>query len=380
MKIVMFTTAEICSKELTGGQKRFKELYIFLKSKHDVILYSSDDSSNMDQSSKHVQFKKVKATKNAFVSTNVLFYQENKETIKGIKAQKYDRLIVFDVTTAWLLCKAGIRDFDLLLRQDLIEYKNLSLKAAKTGKIKRALYLSLMWLSESKCVRYARKIVVQCKYDGDRLINRHPCIKKNLMKKLSIQINNVNPSWIIENALQSDSLLQINSDTFQIAFIGNVDDYRKGFDLLEKYLLSHSAANDICAVVIGGGKKLAEFKKKFENNPGIIFTGHVNNPMMYIKGCNLLTVPSRADSCPNTVVEALYSEVPVIGSDAGGIPELIQDPQAIFELNPESLSNKIDELRTDNELYMRLKKNQLKRKEELTFDWAERIAEILEIK
>lgn len=380
MRIAMFTTAKIYADQLTGGQKRFKELYTYLSKQYEVVLYSSDEHVVSDKVYRHIALKPVKQNKLAFTSTNVAFYKENKELIKSINDEEYDKIIVFDVTTAWLLWKAGIKRFELLLRQDIIEYKNISLIASGANFLKRAVYLCLMWISESRCIRSARTIVVQCNYDGNRLLNRHRLIRKSIANKLKVQINNVNPSWIIENANQvSNELEQRESGRFKIAYIGNVDDHRKGFDLLEQYLNNHITDKNVGAIVIGGGKKLTDYKKKYERNAGIIFTGHVNNPIKYLINCNLLVVPSRADSCPNTIIEALYSEVPVIGSNAGGIPELINDLQAVFELNAESLSDRIDELRKNRDLYLRIRANQLRRKEELTFDWAECIAEILEI-
>ena len=39
----------------------------------------------------------------------------------------------------------------------------------------------------------------------------------------------------------------------------------------------------------------------------------------------MVVVPSRMESLPTTVKEAFYLNVPVIGTDVGGIPELIKN-------------------------------------------------------
>ena len=96
-----------------------------------------------------------------------------------------------------------------------------------------------------------------------------------------------------------------------------------------------------------------------------------------MKNCDLLTVPSLADSCPNTVMEALYLGIPVIGSRAGGIPEILLDEEALFPTDWEQLAGKIETCYRDKAFLTRLREKQAERKKELSFDWAERIFELI---
>ena len=60
--------------------------------------------------------------------------------------------------------------------------------------------------------------------------------------------------------------------------------------------------------------------------------------------CDVFICPSRADNLPNTVLESLSCGVPVIGSDVGGIPDMINESfnGLIFKSNdPQSCSLKI---------------------------------------
>jgi teichuronic acid biosynthesis glycosyltransferase TuaC len=50
----------------------------------------------------------------------------------------------------------------------------------------------------------------------------------------------------------------------------------------------------------------------------------------WLGACDLLCLPSCSEGCPNVVVEALSSGRPVIGTQVGGIPELVDDRSGIL--------------------------------------------------
>ena len=193
-------------------------------------------------------------------------------------------------------------------------------------------------------------------------------------------INNVNPSWIISNSEQESELpttVPIKSSRFRICFIGGFDDSIKGQDLfLETASELLIQRMDIEFVLIGGGFKLEEYKQMYTHE-NIFFTGRLKNPIKVLKTSDLLVVPSWSDSCPNTVLEALYNEIAVIGSKAGGIPEILIDKDSLFDLNKVSLKESILRFVEDNHALKLLRDRQLKRKKELTFDWAQLMAELV---
>ena len=66
----------------------------------------------------------------------------------------------------------------------------------------------------------------------------------------------------------------------------------------------------------------------------------------------MVVVPSRMESLPTTVKEAFYLNVPVIGTDVGGIPELIKNNETgiiIQPENPSKLAQAVNELLSDKE-------------------------------
>ena len=74
--------------------------------------------------------------------------------------------------------------------------------------------------------------------------------------------------------------------------------------------------------------------------------------MKIIKSSSIVVVPSRMESLPTTVKEAFYLNVPVIGTNVGGIPELIKNNETgiiVPPENPSKLAQAINELLYDQE-------------------------------
>ena len=69
----------------------------------------------------------------------------------------------------------------------------------------------------------------------------------------------------------------------------------------------------------------------------------------------------------------------VIGSNVGGIPEILNNGDALYEMTEKSLYSKLEQLITNNEVLLRLAEQQKGRTDELTFNWAEQISCMLRI-
>ena len=113
----------------------------------------------------------------------------------------------------------------------------------------------------------------------------------------------------------------------QIAYVGR-DSHEKGIDIL----------------------KAAE--SKINGNVVYCTDRSWDEAMKIIKSSSIVVVPSRMESLPTTVKEAFYLNVPVIGTDVGGIPELIKNNETgiiVPPENPSKLAQAINELLSDKE-------------------------------
>ena len=373
-KTLFYTTGDLATKRLTGGIKRFMELvrYGFATNK-DVMLCSQTDVPKLQELGvkNHILMNKSKGGLiDKFLFPEISLLIANYRIVKQLKKQNFDNVVVFDVPPTIGLILMGFNNVTLMLRKDMIGYE--SVNTPHKG-IKYYAKISVQWLCEAISLLKSKRIVTQCYYDRDQLVARHPFLKKCICKKTKIQINNVNPSW----ARKTEAVSSVDS-IFRVCFIGDFSSIRKGHDLLlesAKFLLEEGCNMEF--IVIGDGIQLDYYKNKYQNNR-IRFTGRLKNATEELIKSTLLVVPSRADSCPNTVLEALYSGIPVIGSNAGGIPEILKNVDSLFELTVEGLSNKLRELYFNSDKLASLLEAENLRCKELEFNWAEKIFEIIE--
>jgi len=377
-RILMYTNDRIYTTErMTGGIKRFKMLYDgLIELGYNVTLYCGESERDLKKYNANAHSINREIKKSRFFPS-IEIYFKNKKIIKKLKKDNYDEVIVFDVPTAIGLCFNHLKNINLFMRQDLIEYRKIKLNENKKNKIYSFFYIKFMSLCENICCRQSKTIILQCDYDLKNLLARHKLISNSIKKKAFIQINNVNAPWIVENSkIRIEN--EIKRNKFNICFIGDFSSNRKGHDiflLAIEQLLKNSY--NVNAYLIGDGKQLDEIKKKYKEYNNIFFLGRLKNPIQIIKQSNLVVVPSRADSCPNTVLESLYNNTLVIGSNAGGIPEILNNNDMLFDLNEESLYKKICELYNDKKYYDKLLKKQEKRKQELNFFWVKKIVDLL---
>ena len=121
----------------------------------------------------------------------------------------------------------------------------------------------------------------------------------------------------------------------QIAYVGR-DSHEKGIDILKE--------------------------AELEINGNVVYCTDRSweDAMRIIKSSSIVVVPSRMESLPTTVKEAFYLNIPVIGTNVGGIPELIKNNETgiiVPPENPSKLAQAINELLSDTEKSEKLATN-----------------------
>lgn len=360
----------------TGGSKRFLELLLgMLHHGNTVHLFCS--SFNAISPQPHLVFHTIYDFKIKYLPKAASLFLRNYKNIKKvIQGIDYDAFIVMDVPYAVQLSLLKIPKVVFMVRRDFIGCQKMSIEGSSYFIQKFKIGMA-MW-AEKKAIMTSKKILVQSKHDLDLLIQRHPFCKTELIHKSAIIPNNINPSWVTNHhidAVQKTTPKRTDTELI-LCFIGHITKL-KGLEVLlstVKILTKQNYA--IRLNVVGDGEQLHYLKNKYGNQANIAFWGFRNDAIHILKESDLLVVPSFYDSFPNTIMEALYMDVPVIGSKRGGIPEMLEYEELVFEPNVEALTNKIQEI-MDKKLLEEYKKLCRERKQHFTFDWVKEIEECL---
>jgi len=102
-------------------------------------------------------------------------------------------------------------------------------------------------------------------------------------------------------------------------------------------LLKENNANFKCFFLGDGAfyKKIVSYSEKLNLDGNVIFTGYRKDVLQFLQCSDMLVQPSIAyENSPYSVLEAMACALPVVGTNVGGIPELIEDGRTGFIIPP----------------------------------------------
>lgn len=82
---------------------------------------------------------------------------------------------------------------------------------------------------------------------------------------------------------------------------------------------------DVVFVFLGEGPDENELKKQAQDLGNVFFVGYQSNVGSWLAAMDVFVFPSLHEGLGSTVLDAMQFGVPVIGADAGGIPDMIED-------------------------------------------------------
>jgi glycosyltransferase involved in cell wall biosynthesis len=152
--------------------------------------------------------------------------------------------------------------------------------------------------------------------------------KAVLDKMLSLQPISQYPRAHIPNARRypAPQTSYRQSDKFRFVYVGRLTE-AKGVNVLLEALEPLVPDYDFTLKMVGTGPEAETLRERYAGQNWISFTGHVPADQVpeIMADSDLLFVPSIwLENSPGVVIQALGLSLPVMGSDKGGIPELVQ--------------------------------------------------------
>lgn len=242
----------------------------------------------------HIPIKKLKNPSFAILSS-----------IKAlVSTEKYDVVHAFNIPSAFAM------------RYVKAKKKVLSVHGVYSEQVK-ALHSnsigSMADIAESRVLKWA-----------DRLTTDSKIVQKAYKEKLGLDFEFM---YAPLDTSKFDEIPSISKVEGQVAYIGR-DSYEKGIDILRKI--------------------------ESKINGKVVYCTNVSwkEAMIALKASSLLVIPSRMESIPQVIKEAFYLKIPIVATNVGGMPELIQDNVnglLVTPENPEQLLETINKLLGDKE-------------------------------
>lgn len=184
---------------------------------------------------------------------------------------------------------------------------------------------------------------------------------------------------VSEDAFQvsaSDVVISVKSDavqpkervlksSFEIISVGSLEQMYKAPDVLLKAISILKKKNLICNLTwLGEGKFMEEMKLLAEElniSENVRFKGNVSLEEVHknLQESDLFVLVSRTEGMPRAIIEGMSHGLPCIGSNVGGIPELLDKKAIVEKDNPEMLAERIGKFISDSEFYNQQAKRNL---------------------
>ena len=194
------------------------------------------------------------------------------------------------------------------------------------------------------------------------VIRKYPKWQVTLMKKKITLIYDGADLNRFENAQSIRSTLGLGINDIVMAIIGTIT-HRKGQDrILYIWPEIIKRFSNLRLLMVGSTTGGEEDSKYFErlpnkNHPSVKFLGMREDIPNLMKSIDILLIPSRHEGLGVVIVEAMAVSIPVIGSNSGGIPEVIIDGKTGLVVegdDPNSWITAISQLASSSELRKRM--------------------------
>ena len=219
---------------------------------------------------------------------------------------------------------------------------------------------------EKQIAKYADVITFQYPCDRDSFINR----TKTSINKTIIIPGNIGPprctgEWENKNKSESvKNILCVGATSITKGFLNLLRtlEYlkKRGYGYLRFSLLGRLT-----------DQKLINQINSSSASDMITLAGFAD-PFPYLANHDLLLYPVLFDAYPDAVLEALHTGCPVIAASAGGLPDMLQNKELLFEQNNiEQIAEKIIKCINDPSYYKHIKELCAQRVAIHHFNWEE---------
>jgi glycosyltransferase involved in cell wall biosynthesis len=177
---------------------------------------------------------------------------------------------------------------------------------------------------------------VDCYVVNSQAVKRVVQEQENVARKKILVINNgyIPTVQVNSAAAEVNERLGAAADGPIIGIVANLRKIKRIDTLVEAFGAIHTRFPNVCLVIVGDcqskqAKTVFEELERLANHLGVrnkvVFIGSVSDPMSYVNRFTVAVLCSESEGFSNALIEYMQAGRPIICTDTGGNPELIQD-------------------------------------------------------
>lgn len=195
--------------------------------------------------------------------------------------------------------------------------------------------------------KYFFKSVLKVISPSQWLLDEH--LQRGFFKKSQTElepISNILQAKTIKIKVDQKLNAKQNKDTNKkkLLFAGQLERHKGVLFLLESFLKWNDANLEL--IIAGSGSLENKIKELSANNPNIKLSGYLvlNDLKKLLSQVDLVIVPSSCyENSPTIILEAQNLNIPVLASNIGGIPEIVNPENQLFD--PEDANDLYEKLK-----------------------------------
>lgn len=134
--------------------------------------------------------------------------------------------------------------------------------------------------------------------------------------------------FFVGNRREARLKLSVSQETELVAFIGRMHRAKGVHELLDAVAILSQKRADVHLVYVGDGPEMATLQDRVNASrlaKHVSFAGAATSAevALWLAAADVFTLPSYSEGCPNAVLEALSCGRPVVATDVGAIPDLV---------------------------------------------------------
>jgi len=276
--------------------------------------------------------------------------------VSFIDSKESEKLLIKDIRIITLNKRDGnsfkfILDLSRLLKQlkpDVVHTRNWSgmdgILAAKLAGIQTIIHGEHGWdmldpFGDNTKRKFVRRFL-------SKMVQEYTCVSKQIKNWLETDIKVRKKITQIYNGIDIEKyrpakqdekielkhFFSLSKENFVIGIVGRVELIKNHSNLFKAFHLVQQKYSFARLIIVGDGKEIQRLKSEaFEN---ILFFGYRADTDIVMRCMDVFVLPSFNEGISNTILEAMATGLPVIASNVGGNPELVENGVNGFLVDP----------------------------------------------